>query len=703
MTGFSTARLHFLNILITCLILLSGCNTSTSNTNSVDSKQKDSISIWINWVKEHKDLPLESKKLALEKALLYTDKNLPDTLKTKKYSQISLIYKRLSDTTNFKRVNQKLIVLSKRINDWQAHGEAHWDLGDYYKITKPDSSYYHYREAHTIFLNADLNESASDYPGRVLYAMALVKDNIKDYVGAEKDIIQAITFYKENGHKERLFSAYNLLANTQNGLNKFHKALEYNQIASDYIQFNNQEKQYRDSIYIKTNRAIAHIRNGDYARGIQILRQNLATDSFELKEPQAYAKALASLAHGKFQNGDTDTEDIKKLLHESDKILDSLGDSYHKARNHEFLAQVLTFENDTSEAIKEALFAKAIAQETNNNDRLLSTLQLLTKIDKENSAAHANTYFTLNDSLQTQERNIRDKFARIEMETDEIIEENEVLSRQIQTWIGIAIGLLLFGTAIFVIRTQRINNQKLKFKQKQQESNQEIYNLMLSQQAKFQEGKQLEQKRVSEELHDGILGQMLGIRLILSGLNERDDEAAVTQRAELIEKLQELEEEIRTISHELNDASYQKIHNFILAIDDLVQTIGASAQLQSSFSHDENMDWDALNGETKINIYRIVQECLQNCVKHAQCSSVNVDFKSKPESLSVSIVDDGRGFDKNKGKKGIGMKNILSRVEKMSGSLQIDSKIGKGTKITITVPQQEQTKEKLKAKTVLEV
>ena len=105
------------------------------------------------------------------------------------------------------------------------------------------------------------------------------------------------------------------------------------------------------------------------------------------------------------------------------------------------------------------------------------------------------------------------------------------------------------------------SNSQLKFKQKQQESNQEIYNLMLSQQGKFEEGKQLEQKRISEELHDGILGEMLGIRLILSGLNEREDQASIDQRAALIEKLRDLEEEIRTISHELNHAAYKKFHN----------------------------------------------------------------------------------------------------------------------------------------------
>ena len=184
--------------------------------------------------------------------------------------------------------------------------------------------------------------------------------------------------------------------------------------------------------------------------------------------------------------------------------------TYDKARNYEYKAEVLDKFGNTKLAVENALLAKKIAEESTNNDRLLSSLKLLTTLDKEKSAQYAEAYFKLNEELQLKERTIQDKFARIELETDEVIEENETLAKQKETLVGIAIGLLLLGIGVFVIVSQRANNQKLKFQQSQQESNQEIYNLMLSQQGKFQEGKQLEQKRISEEIHDGILGEMLG-------------------------------------------------------------------------------------------------------------------------------------------------------------------------------------------------
>ena len=75
------------------------------------------------------------------------------------------------------------------------------------------------------------------------------------------------------------------------------------------------------------------------------------------------------------------------------------------------------------------------------------------------------------------------------METDEIIEENESLAKRARWLAGVTLGLLVLGIGVFIIISQRISNQRLKFAQKQQESNQEIYSLMLAQHGKMEEGK----------------------------------------------------------------------------------------------------------------------------------------------------------------------------------------------------------------------
>ena len=398
-----------------------------------------------------------------------------------------------------------------------------------------------------------------------------------------------------------------------------------------------------------------------------------------------YEKALGSLAYS-ILKVDGDTEQAEKFLKEAFDINTQTGDLYDKARLHYFYAEVLAAKKDTAQAIAQANESYAIAQETYNNDRSLDALKLLTKLDTAKASDYAEEYYQLNEIISEEERTKRDKFARIRLETDEIIEENQILTKEKQVWVYSAILLLIFGIGFITMVSLYVNNNQLKFKQRQQESNQEIYNLLLSQQGKFEEGKKLEQKRISEELHDGILGEMLGIRLILSGLNERNDPASVQQRSALIEKLQNLEEEIRTISHELNHSAYEKFHNFIVSLKNMIGEIEQSSGIMCNFTYDTELYWDDLLGDIKINAYRIIQESLKNCVKHAKSEHVSISFHAMEDMLKLTITDDGVGFDINKKKKGIGLRNIISRVKKIKGTLDIDSKRGKGTTIKILIP-----------------
>ncbi len=250
-------------------------------------------------------------------------------------------------------------------------------------------------------------------------------------------------------------------------------------------------------------------------------------------------------------------------------------------------------------------------------------------------------------------------------------------------------GVFLLALSVFIIVMQRIRNQKLRFQQQQQAANQEIFNLMLAQNQKMEEGKKSEQRRISEELHDGILGEMNGVRMVLLGLNKKVDEAAVALRSQAISKLQVIQEEIRTISHALSDASYRKFHNFVNSLQDLLKTIGEAAGMEHELTYDEDIDWDALHGDIKINLYRIVQECLQNTVKHSGANSISLNLHGNSKNVVITIADNGKGFNAQNGKKGIGHKNISSRVASIHGHWEISSSKGKGTRVTIRIPYSE--------------
>lgn len=633
--------------------------------------------------KDSAALPMEVRKEYLRNGYNELKQFEKDSTYLKNLSQVSIVAYRLKDSLFFRDVSKTLSKLASNSGNYMVLGESQWDMASFLKRYRViDSSYYYYQKAYQSFNRLPQDSVSRSLKARMLYGMAQAQDDFKDYLGAEISAAKAIQIFDNLGDYQRLYGCYNLMGVIQSGLKNEKKALEYFQKAGDYLKDLDKERLKWQN---QNNIALTFVRRKEYDNAIKAFDELFQETNLKIRNPELHAKALVSHTYVRFKLGENG-EELNQKYREALNVYHAIDRTQDIGRTKQYLSELLAAQGKREAAIVLAREANQFAEETQNNDRRLEVLKSLTTMDPENAVAYSNAYYDLAEQIKEEERAKRDKFARIRLETDQVIERNTVLTRQKQIWIGVVVGLLLLGIALLTIISQRISNNRLKFQQKQQESNQEIYNLMLAQQGKFEEGKKLEQKRISEELHDGILGQMLGIRLVLTGLNDMVDEKSVEQRAEFIEKLRETEEEIRTISHELNNASYQKIHNFIVSLEEMIDSIGASSGIACSFTYDSLLEWDSLEGDIKINAYRIVQEALQNCVKHAQCQKAEVSFKYEKKALRLEITDDGVGFDMGKGKKGIGLRNIISRVKKVKGHLDIDSKKGEGTTIRISIP-----------------
>ena len=666
----------------TCIlwvIFLFSCNKD-SNNNATGQKNSEADSVLV-WIQEGRKAasPLGARKKLLQKAYSEAKLSTNDSLKTLYFSKLSLAYLKLNDSALFRDVNGKAIALAKKTNDSIAQAEAHWDLASFFRRnTIADSAYYNFAKAQKIY-NIQRN---SFREGTMLFNMALVQADVKDYIGSEITTIRAIELLKPLNKYKQLYSCYNSLGSITIDLKEYDRALSYFNDALKYLEKLDSEGIFKYNTL--NNIGVVYQEKGEHKKAIPYFKQVLDNENIMTKHTALYGRALNNYAYNRFKTNDTKNveKQLKKALHIRDSINDIMGVS----RSYYSLAEYYLSLKDTAQAMVQAQYAKAYAEQSSNNERLLETLHLLGRIDQKNSFAYTQRYIRLNDSLQQEERQARNKFTRIRFETDEFIAENVVLSRQKKIWAGIAIGLLLMAAATYIILDQRAKNQKLRFQQQQQANNEEIFNLMLSQKRKVEEGKQMEQKRISEELHDGVLGKMLGVRMVLTGLNKKKDEDAISERASAISVLKEVEGEVRSISHELSHAAYQQIHNFIRSIQDLVKTVGHSAKIEYKFTYADTMDWDSLSGEIKINLYRLVQESLQNAIKHANCKNIIINFDVIDSTLQVLVEDDGEGFKTKKGKKGIGMRNIASRIEKLNGSWNINSKIGAGTSVRFNIP-----------------
>ena len=233
---------------------------------------------------------------------------------------------------------------------------------------------------------------------------------------------------------------------------------------------------------------------------------------------------------------------------------------------------------------------------------------------------------------------------------------------------------------------QKTKNRELLFKQEQQKVNEEIYNLMISQQSAIETNRIVEKKRVAQELHDGVLGRMFGVRMNLDGLNKFNDDIAVNQRNSYLAELKNIEQDIREISHDLNREKSELINNFVAIVNNLFEDQKKTFNPKLVTTIDSTIKWELVSNAVKINLYRIIQESLQNINKYANANTIKVELRKKDDGLFLSIKDDGVGFDVNKAKRGIGIQNIQSRTKECNGNVDITSSRGKGTTITVMVP-----------------
>ncbi len=647
------------------------------------NSQGDSVLVWIHNA-QNVDISINKRIKAINKAKVYTQTMPDDSIKLKNLSRIQWTYMDLKDSLAFRQTNKETRSLALQLQDSARLANTHWDLAFYLSknaVASKDSAYYHYSLAQQIFTDQQNKRKAAF----MLYDMASIQVELKDFTGAEINLVKAIARFKTLDENLNLFECYNLMGIISKDLKDYPKALENYGMAEQYLSKIEEKGALQETL--DNNVGMVYQDMKQHQKAIVYFKKVLANTKLVHQNPELYARALNNLGYSEMKAGDL--ADLENKFRRSLAIRDSIKDGTGIAASHYNLAEYYLLQKDSTKALVEANQARRTAEQSISNDRILQSLGLLARVDPENAVNYSQAYIRLSDSLVLSERRERDKFARIRFETNETLEQNRLLAKQKQLWAGIALTLMLLALAAYIIIVQRIKNQRLRFQREQQASDKKIFNLLLSEGQKLEEGKKMEQKRISEELHDGVQGRLQGVRMVLLGLNKRTTPEAIAERADAIKELMAIQEEVRSISHELSNAAYQNLPNFINSIKELLNKLEVSAQLEHSFEYDHKTDWDALSGDIKIHLYRVLQESLQNCVKHAKAQNVSLRFDVDAGNvLKITLADDGIGFEVSRGKKGIGLRNIASRVRKMGGVWNIESSIGQGTVVNITIPIQ---------------
>ncbi len=315
------------------------------------------------------------------------------------------------------------------------------------------------------------------------------------------------------------------------------------------------------------------------------------------------------------------------------------------------------------------------------------SLKLLSKIDYKNADKYNKKYITINDSLYKAQRININKYARIEYETSAVEDENKILSAK-NTYILIG-SLLLIFVLVFVIVYRFIKSQKreIEFRIAQQKAEEEIFDLLKEYQLKLSTAKEVEQNRISKELHDSVMNKLYGARMQLGILNDSDEKKIKEKRLIFVDQLQDIEQEIREISHDLHTKTIDSQFDYISLFTNLIELQNEIGATSFSFEVDNQIDWNTVDSLVKISIFRIVQESILNVTKHAKASMCIVSISAEKEKgiLILKIQDDGKGYNQNDKSNEIGLNNIKERVKTIKAELEINSEVNMGTEICIKI------------------
>ncbi len=263
--------------------------------------------------------------------------------------------------------------------------------------------------------------------------------------------------------------------------------------------------------------------------------------------------------------------------------------------------------------------------------------------------------------------------------------EKSMALRQRSTWIAI-LGILSIATLLIIFLLWR--NQQIKkrlFEQQNALQQQKISALESEKQnialQAMISGQEAERVRIAQDLHDGLGGIFSTVKMYFSSLGNKQPSIS---EEELFKKSVEMIDlastEVRRIAHNLMPEILKK-YGLLKAVEELCNQMNRGGLIDFSLQA-YNMPV-SLGSSNEIMLYRILQELLNNILKHAEATKVIVQFNQHEDKLSVIVEDNGKGFDhtENEGRVSAGLETIKSRVSYLNGTISIESKESIGTTI----------------------
>jgi PAS domain S-box-containing protein len=198
------------------------------------------------------------------------------------------------------------------------------------------------------------------------------------------------------------------------------------------------------------------------------------------------------------------------------------------------------------------------------------------------------------------------------------------------------------------------------------------------------EAQEKERKQIGKELHDNIGQQLTTTKLYLDIVKENTEGAEHKLVLQASKSITDIINEIRNLSRALTPSALNDL-GLIESVRDLCESIKTTQAFAIRFYH-KHFDEENLAEDIKLMLFRIIQEQINNIIKHAEATAILIRLQMDAEQLILTITDNGKGFNVTSIKKGLGIDNMVNRADIFNGKLDLKTEPGKGCSITVTIP-----------------
>lgn len=530
--------------------------------------------------------------------------------------------------------------LSKKTNNVSYQAEIYKNIGQLYDgLSKGDSAFFYFEKSLKLSYLSNDNEAIS----RIL-------SNTAKLYYTENKVDKAIAFYRKSIYYGKR-SNRNLCTT-------------YNNLGSLFLG----EKIIDSALFYYNKSLLIAIKNNNKSKE---LRANLNIGITLLEESKNYRKAY-------------------KYLSKAEKEAIELNKTKYLYYAQFHLGRYFDLMNQPQKAI--LYYNKALSNPSAKTDYLkqIEVLKLISSFyrkrkDYQKALVFNEKYHILKDSVfSVQKQKAFDEIStKYEVEKKDnkitlLTKEKELKEVRMNIIIISASFILALLLLLVYFLRIRIKNQKRSQEQKQKLFAQELKTKNALNLIKGQEN---ERKRLAKELHDGLGGQLSGVKSLIQTISPQN----LLEKTNIVDKhLTNAIKSLRNISHDLS-ANFLKNKDFDVLLQQLIKQVFENKNIKTEVSLFPKEKINSLPERYKLNIYRILQESLQNIIKHADANFVSINLTIADE-ITLLIEDNGKGFETNNKSDGIGIKNIKDRLQSLNGTLHIDSKINNGTTLNIHIP-----------------